>query len=72
MSDLERDFLDVADLCFALEQVAPHPAVVRRLASAFSRGVEKALIVGWYQTTIPDVTATNLSILRAAERGARG
>lgn len=72
MSDLERDFLDVAELCFRLEDVPPPSPVVRRLASAFSRAVEKALIVGWYQTTIPDVTATNTSILRAAERGARG
>lgn len=71
MTDLERDFVRVAELCFTLEDATIRPRVVQRLARAFSRGIEKAFAVGWLKNMEVDPTQSNPSVLRAAERGAR-
>ena len=38
MTELERGFIMVAELCFTIEHEGSNPRVVRRLAAAFSRG----------------------------------
>lgn len=69
ITDLERGFIDVVELCFQIESVPSHPQLTRRLAVAWRRSVEKAFVVAWRDSVDPE--ATNPSVLRAAEHGAR-
>lgn len=68
---LVDDLENVIRVCEEREQT-PLPSGLRhRLARSMAAAVEKALVVGWLKSDeITDPTASNPSIVRAAERAA--
>lgn len=64
------DFEIVLDLC-CTEEAIPMlpPRLKRRIANAYTRAVEKAIVLAWYE--IPDSSRTDRTLYRHAERGAR-
>lgn len=67
---LAEDFCTILGQCEQKEGHTLPPSMKLRIANCMSRAVEKALLVGWYKDDVPDVTAVNVSVLRAAERAA--
>lgn len=67
---LTTDFETVVDLC-CTEEALPMlpPRLKRRIANAYSRAIEKAIVMAWYE--IPESARTNHTVFRHAERGAR-
>ena len=69
---LRADFERVIALCEELEGTPISERLRHRIATAAARAIEKAMLVAWYKDSdLGDVGASNTSILRAAERGAR-
>jgi hypothetical protein len=74
--DLVTDFEGIIGLCEKLETASPLPArLKRRIANAYSQAVGKAVVLGWYAKTEPELIADDVpfrtTLLRHAERGAR-
>lgn len=42
----------------------------QKLAVAWAASIEKALVVGWHKTDLPNTELVNAGIVRAAERAA--
>ena len=66
---LVADFVKIVELCAELEGTKVPPQVARRIANAYSRATEKALLMSWYESGNNE--ATNYTLFRHAERGAR-
>lgn len=74
--DLVADFERIITLCEELEETTPLPtSLKRRIANAYNQAVGKAVVLGWYAKTDPELLADNETIRRTlrrhAERGAR-
>lgn len=68
---LVDDFRNVVELAAALENTTIPDRVTSRLANAYSRAIEKALVLTWYDVAAMDAERTNRTLFRHAERGAR-
>ena len=65
---LADEFQKVLGIIEELESVTIPDRVKRRIANAYERSSEKALVLAWYE--IVDYTRTNRTLIRHAERGA--
>ena len=66
---LVDDFERVLAVCEGLEQCSIPPRLKRRIANAYARATEKALVLAWNDAG-GSITA-NATLFRHAERGAR-
>lgn len=74
--DLVEDFEHIITLCEELEEATPLPArLKRRIANAYNIATGKAVVLGWYAKSDPELLADNETVrrtlMRHAERGAR-
>ena len=65
---LADDFQKVLTIIETMEGATIPPRVKQRIANAYERAGEKAIVLAWYE--IVDVTRCNRTLLRHAERGA--
>ena len=74
--DLVGDFERILTLCEELEQSPAIPQrLKRRIANAYDQATGKAMVLGWYAKTDPDLITDDEQVRRTlqrhAERGAR-
>ena len=65
---LADEFQKILDVIEGMEGVTIPERVRQRIANAYERSSEKALVLAWYD--ISDVTRCNRTLIRHAERGA--
>lgn len=69
VSEIEQDFARIIRLCAEMEGLTLPDRLIRRIARAYDRAIEKALCISWDGAS--DNAYINRSLFRHAERGAR-